>query len=67
MGAQEHVRERNSAQAERTTTETIPRREAVEKGRDLKEKLDELVDQLDDILEENAEQFLENFVQRGGE
>jgi ubiquitin-like protein Pup len=67
MGAQEHVRERKSAQTEGTTTETIPNPEETEKGRELKEKMDGLVDQIDDIMEENAEQFLKNFVQRGGE
>lgn len=37
------------------------------KGEELKAKADEIADLIDDVLEKNAEEFVQNYVQRGGE
>ena len=34
---------------------------------ELKAKADEIIDMIDDVLEKNAEEFVQNYVQRGGE
>jgi len=34
---------------------------------DLKHELDEILDEIDDLLEENAEEFVNAYVQKGGE
>jgi ubiquitin-like protein Pup len=36
-------------------------------GGELAEKIDELLDEIDSVLEENAEEFVNNYVQKGGE
>ena len=41
--------------------------ELAKKGKKIKEDLDNLLDEIDDILEENAEEFVNNYVQYGGE
>lgn len=33
----------------------------------IRESLDALIDEIDDVLEENAEEFVNSYVQRGGE
>lgn len=38
-----------------------------EKGGELKDKADEIIDMIDDVLEKNAEQFVQNYIQRGGQ
>lgn len=41
----------------------------VDKKKDEKQKtdLDKLIEEIDDVLEENAEEFVQNYIQRGGE
>jgi prokaryotic ubiquitin-like protein Pup len=34
---------------------------------DLTRELDDLLDEIDEVLEENAEEFVEGYVQKGGE
>ena len=34
---------------------------------DLKDDLDEILDEIDSLLEENAEEFVQGYVQKGGE
>jgi len=41
--------------------------ELAKKGKKIKEDLDNLLDEIDGILEENAEEFVNSYVQRGGE
>ena len=41
--------------------------EIVKKGKQLKEDIDTLLDEIDGILEENAEEFVNSYVQRGGQ
>ena len=43
------------------------KKEVVEKGKKIKEDIDKLVDKIDDILEKNAEEFVNKYVQKGGE
>jgi ubiquitin-like protein Pup len=38
-----------------------------ERGRELDAGIDALLNEIDDILEENAEEFVNGYVQRGGE
>ncbi len=44
-----------------------PNGQVTEKGKHLKEDLDTLMDEIDDVLEENAKEFMQRYVQRGGE
>lgn len=46
---------------------TTPNPEVTQRGGAIKKRLDEMADEVDKLLEENAEQFVENFVQRGGQ
>lgn len=39
----------------------------VDEKQELKDALDELLDEIDSVLEENAEEFVNNYVQKGGE
>lgn len=47
--------------------EARPSASVVERGKKLKEDLDRLLDEIDEVLEENAEEFVQSYVQRGGE
>lgn len=38
-----------------------------ERGEKLRAALDDLIDEIDETLEENAEEFVNNYVQKGGE
>jgi prokaryotic ubiquitin-like protein Pup len=38
-----------------------------DKGRKLGEQLDALIDEIDGLLEENAAEFVDNYIQRGGQ
>ena len=40
---------------------------AAGRGQEIKKDLDKLMDEIDDVLEKNAEEFIQNYVQRGGE
>jgi len=51
----------------RDTEEVQPNRKASAEGEEIKEDLDKLLDEIDDILEEDSEEFVENYIQRGGE
>lgn len=37
------------------------------KAAELKSTADEIIDMIDDVLEKNAEEFVQNYVQRGGQ
>jgi ubiquitin-like protein Pup len=55
-------RRRGVVEAEAKTTT-----KGAERGQQIKEDLDKLVDEIDAVLEKNAEEFVQNYVQRGGE
>jgi ubiquitin-like protein Pup len=59
---QEHRDKRNQE-----TEDIQPDQAVIEKGEEIKEDLDRLLDEIDEILEEDSEEFVENYVQRGGE
>ncbi len=59
---QEH-RDGRSQQNEEAQVET----DIVEEAEELKEELDQLLDEIDEILEEDSQEFVENYIQRGGE
>jgi ubiquitin-like protein Pup len=37
------------------------------KSEEIKEDLDKILDEIDEILEEDSEEFVENYIQRGGQ
>ena len=41
--------------------------EVTKKGEKLKEDTDKLMDEIDDVLEQNAEEFVQNYIQKGGQ
>jgi ubiquitin-like protein Pup len=52
------------------SNEERERDRAVEKSvaaEEIKAELDDILDEIDDVLEENAEEFVDNYVQYGGE
>ena len=65
MGSQ--VQTEKQAPQEQTPTESAKPADLKAKGDELKSKADEIADLIDDVLEKNAEQFIQNYVQRGGQ
>lgn len=49
------------------TEEIEPNVEANEMDEAFAEDLDSLLDEIDEILEEDSEEFVENYIQRGGQ
>ncbi len=49
------------------TEEIQPNVEQGEMDEEFVENLDALLDEIDDILEENSQEFVENYIQRGGQ
>lgn len=47
--------------------EAQPNVELVEEAKEIKEDIDKILDEIDEILEEDSEDFVENYIQRGGE
>jgi ubiquitin-like protein Pup len=41
--------------------------QSIAKGEKLKGEMDEILDEIDSVLEENAEEFVNSYVQKGGE
>lgn len=55
---------------EHTHEDVLPTEETqanTESSKNLKDDLDGILDEIDEVLEENAQQFVESFVQRGGQ
>ena len=65
MGNQVQKEKTETKQAE-APTETKPK-DLEPTATELKAKADEIIDMIDDVLEKNAEEFIQNYVQRGGE
>ena len=49
------------------TEDIEPDARIAEQGEEIKDDLDQLLDEIDDILEEDSEEFVENYIQRGGQ
>jgi ubiquitin-like protein Pup len=47
--------------------EAAGRPPATARGEQIRQDLDRLLDEIDDVLEENAEEFLQSYIQRGGQ
>jgi ubiquitin-like protein Pup len=41
--------------------------QSIAKGEKLKEEMGEILDEIDSVLEENAEEFVNSYIQKGGE
>lgn len=41
--------------------------ETAVKGEEIKADLDDLLDEIDGVLESNAEEFVQNYIQKGGQ
>jgi ubiquitin-like protein Pup len=58
-------------QEERETTkreaEEDPEPRTTDAASKAKEDIDDLLDEIDELLEENAEEFVQSYVQKGGE
>jgi ubiquitin-like protein Pup len=64
MAEQERKTRRRGEAAE---TGAKPATTATARGEKIKQDLDKLVEEIDQVLEENAEEFIQSYVQRGGE
>ncbi|MGA9162487.1 MAG: ubiquitin-like protein Pup [Actinomycetota bacterium] len=63
MRIQEQQKSRHPRSEEAQTEQTEHGVDAA----DLKTDLDEILDEIDSLLEENAEEFVQNYIQKGGE
>ena len=64
MAEREQIKKTAPARTEETVEEAPA---TSEKGEKLKAELDDLLDEIDDVLETNAEDFVNSYVQKGGE
>ena len=64
---QKEQQEQQEAPAQDHTDNVEPKDEVTKKGEEIKDNLAQLLDEIDEILEEDSEQFVENYIQRGGE
>jgi ubiquitin-like protein Pup len=51
----------------REAPEEVQAADITEQGQALKEDIDKLLDEIDELLEEDSEEFVENYIQRGGQ
>lgn len=66
MAEREQVR-RGAGRTQETTEDEDAQSVDAERGAELKGELDGLLDEIDEVLESNAEEFVQNYVQKGGE
>ena len=64
---QQEQKEQKESPTQDHTDNAQPKDEVTTKGREIKDNLDQLLDEIDEILEEDSEEFVENYIQRGGE
>ena len=65
---QEQQEQKESPTQDHTDTDNAqPKDEVTTKGKEIRDNLDQLLDEIDEILEEDSEEFVENYIQRGGE
>jgi ubiquitin-like protein Pup len=62
----EQVRKTTSTKTSGSENET-PKAGLNDKGRKLGKELDALIDEIDGVLEENAAEFVDSYIQRGGQ
>lgn len=64
--AQERVHKSKSvSKKEQEEVQELPAKN--EDAEELKEEIDDLLDEIDSVLEENAEEFVNSYIQKGGE
>ena len=65
------TQQRQATSEKATTKDEAPQPAAKsateERGEKLRAAMDDLIDEIDEALQENAEEFVNNYVQRGGE
>lgn len=68
MSQREQV-DRRSARRERehSIAASVDASETAARGEELKHEMDEILDEIDAVLEENAQEFVEGYIQKGGE
>ncbi len=64
MAEREQKQRRTPSEA---PSEAAPVKAANAQGEKIKSELDDLLDEIDEVLETNAEEFVESYVQKGGE
>lgn len=70
MARQERVEKGRTRVGKNTRTEVIDQDTRTRSKREseaLAEEMDEILDEIDEVLEQNAQQFVDEYVQRGGE
>ena len=60
-------KQKKAKKAKGQQEEVSPNPAVIEKGKKLKKDIDEMLDKVDDLLHENAEEFVNNYIQKGGE
>ena len=63
MAKQEQVQKQKAA----TRTEEVEETKAAPVNQELADSTEETLANIDDLLEENAQEFVQNYVQQGGE
>ena len=63
----EQARKTSSTRTSAGESENRNKATLTDKGRKLGKELDALIDEIDGLLEENAAEFVDNYVQRGGQ
>lgn len=65
MAERERIQKSSRPSAESVTEEETPT--ASPTGDRLKAELDDLLDEIDEVLETNAEEFVNSYIQKGGQ
>ena len=65
--AEQEKRYRNSSEEPETLEYTENMLQASKKSEHIKNELDDLLDEIVEVLEANAEEFVNSFIQKGGE
>ena len=66
MAEQERPQKKSGRTEESQTSDDAEVADA-ESAEDLTDRIDDLLEEIDTVLEENAEEFVQNYVQKGGQ
>jgi ubiquitin-like protein Pup len=65
--SQERVQVKKTDQRTSEELPVVPSKADASEVQKIKEETDELLDAIDALLEENAEEFVQNYIQKGGQ